>query len=319
MAQQCNESTGAADSACMRAPALLVILVSSLLTACAGRTPPPRQPLMPGQIMPTKTIVFVHGMFVTPSCWKKWQAYFEARGYRTLAPAWPEHDPPAATQRARHPNAALGKLELADVLERYRQVIRGLNEKPILVGHSMGGLVVQLLLQEDLGVAGIAIDSAPPKGVLTLKWSFLKSNWPVLSPFATKTKPVLLDEARFHYAFTNTLDPATAHAAYESESVPESRLVGRGPLTALAKIDFARPRPPLLLVAGAEDHIIPAVLNEKNFAHYRKGPSITELKVFPGRDHWLIASDGWEEIADYVRGWIEKGQRQASAVTVGAR
>jgi pimeloyl-ACP methyl ester carboxylesterase len=301
----------------MRAPLFVVILLSSLLTACAGRTPPPRTPLTTGQIMPTKTIVFVHGMFVTPSCWKKWQTYFEARGYRTLAPAWPEHEPPAAAQRARHPNAALGQLQLADVLARYREVIRGLPEKPILVGHSMGGLVVQLLLQEDLGVAGIAIDSAPPKGVLTLKWSFLKSNWPVLSPFASKTEPVLLDAARFHYAFTNTLDEAQARAAYESESVPESRLIGRAPTTAQGKVDFARPRAPLLMVAGAEDHIIPAALNEKNYARYRKGPSITELKVFPGRDHWLIASDGWEEIADYVRGWIEKGQERATAV--GAR
>jgi pimeloyl-ACP methyl ester carboxylesterase len=303
----------------MRAHSLFVIAVSLLVTACAGRTPPPSTPLTPGRIMPTKTIVFVHGMFVTPSCWKKWQAYFEARGYRTLAPAWPEHDLPPAQERARHPNPALGRLELADVLERYRQVIRGLDEKPILVGHSMGGLIVQLLLQEDLGVAGIAIDSAPPKGVLTLKWSFLKSNWPVLNPFANKNKPVLLDEAGFHYAFTNTLGEAQAHGAYESESVPESRRVGQGPTTAAAKIDFARPRPPLLMIAGAEDHIIPAVLNQKNFARYKKGPSITELKVFPGRDHWIIASDGWEEIADYVRGWIEKGATQSAAVAVGAR
>jgi len=257
--------------------------------------------------MHSKTIVFIHGMFVTPTSWKKWQQYFEARGYRTLAPAWPEHEPPAAAQRARHPNGALARLELADLVEHYRKIVRGLDEKPILIGHSMGGLIVQLLLQEDLGVAGIAIDSAPPKGVITLAWSFLKSNWPAINPFASKNKPIYLDEKSFHYAFTNTLSEEQSRAAWNAEVVPESRRVGKGPTTAAAQIDFARPRPPLLMIAGEKDHIVPAALNQKNFARYQ-GPSITELRTFSGRDHWIIASDGWQEVADYVRGWIEKGQ-----------
>ncbi len=295
---------------------LLAAALVALVAGCAGRAPQPRSPLEPGRIMHSKTIVFVHGMFVTPTCWKKWQEYFEARGYRTLAPAWPEHDPPASAQRARHPNPALAKLELADLVEHYRQIVRALPEKPILVGHSMGGLIVQLLLQEDLAVAGVAIDSAPPKGVISLAWSFLKSNWPAINPFASKNEPIALDEAAFHYAFTNTLDEARSRAAYAAEVVPESRRVGKGPTGAAAKIDFAHPRPPLLLVAGEKDHIIPATLNQKNFARY-EGPSVTELKTFAGRDHWIIASDGWQEVADYVRGWIEKGQ--ASTATAAAQ
>lgn len=258
--------------------------------------------------MPSKTIVFIHGMFVTPTCWKKWQEYFEAHGYRTLAPAWPEHDPPAAAQRARHPNKALARLELSDLVEHYRKIIRALPEKPILIGHSMGGLLVQLLLQEDLGVAGVAIDSAPPKGVITLAWSFLKSNWGAINPFASDNKPIYLDEKSFHYAFTNTLSEADSRAAWAAEVVPESRRVGTGPTSAAAKIDFARARPPLLMIAGEKDHIIPASLNKKNFSSYQ-GPSLTELKVFPGRDHWIIASEGWREIADYARQWLEKSQR----------
>ncbi len=262
--------------------------------------------------MHSKTIVFIHGMFVTPTCWKKWQDYFQARGYRTLAPAWPEHDPPASAQRARHPNGALARLELSELVEHYRQIVRGLDEKPILVGHSMGGLIVQILLQEGLGIAGVAIDSAPPKGVFTVTWSFLKSNWPAINPFASKDKPIYLDEASFHYAFTNTLSDGEAHAAWAAEVVPESRRVGKGPTTAAAKIDFKRARPPLLMIAGEKDHIIPAALNRKNFARYQ-GSSVTELRTFPGRDHWIIASDGWQEVADYVRGWIEKGQAAAAS------
>jgi pimeloyl-ACP methyl ester carboxylesterase len=176
----------------------------------------------------------------------------------------------------------------------------------------MGGLIVQILLQEGLGVAGVAIDSAPPNGVFTLTWSFLKSNWPAINPFASKDKPIYLDEPSFHYAFTNTLSDAEARAAWDAEVVPESRRVGKGPTTAAGKIDFARPRPPLLMIAGEQDHIIPAALVQKTFARYQ-GPSVTELRTFPGRDHWIIASDGWQEIAEYVRGWIEEGQAARAA------
>jgi pimeloyl-ACP methyl ester carboxylesterase len=248
-------------------------------------------------------------MFVTPTCWKKWEEYFQARGYRTLAPAWPEHDPPAAAQRAKHPNPQLAKLELHDLVEHYRKVVQSLDEKPILIGHSMGGLIVQLLLQEGLGVAGVAIDSAPPKGVITLEWSFVKSNWPAINPFASKDKPIALDEAAFHYAFTNTLTAEQSHVAYEQEVVPESRRVGQGPTTAAAHIDFTRDRPPLLIISGEKDHIIPTDLNKKNFEHY-KGSSITDFKVFAGRDHWIIASDGWQEVADYVTSWLDQRSQQ---------
>jgi pimeloyl-ACP methyl ester carboxylesterase len=282
-----------------------LLVVASLLGACAARHAQPRAPTQPAQrIMSSKTIVFIHGMFVTPTCWKNWEDYFRARGHRTLAPAWPEHDPPASAQRARHPNAALGRLELADLLEHYRKIIRALDEKPILIGHSMGGLIVQKLLQEGLGVAGVAIDSAPPKGVITLAWSFVKSNWPAINPFVSKSKPIFLDEAAFHYAFTNTLSAAETHAAWQSEVVPESRRVGKGPTTDAAAIDFARARPPLLLIAGEKDHIIPAQLNRKNFERYG-GASITDFKQFPGRDHWILASDGWREVADYVAAWLD--------------
>src|SRR5262249_11860136 len=156
-------------------------------------------------------------------------------------PAWPEHDPPATSQRAKHPNPELGKLTLADLLAHYRKIIKELDEKPILIGHSMGGLVVQLLLQEGLASAAVAIDSAPPKGVITLKWSFLRSNWPSINPFASKGTPILLDLDDFEYAFTNVQGREKSRLAYEAEAVPESRRVGGGPTTPVAKIDFSRP------------------------------------------------------------------------------
>src|SRR5258708_34632791 len=107
--------------------------------------------------MKTKTIVFVHGMFMTPLCWEHWIDRFQTKGYRWLAPAWPGRDKPIVVQRSIHPDPELGKLKLRDVIESMADAIRDLNEKPVLIGHSMGGLVVQLLLQRDLALAGVAI------------------------------------------------------------------------------------------------------------------------------------------------------------------
>lgn len=253
---------------------------------------------------PTKTAVFVHGMFMTPLCWEHWTKHFEQRGYKTHAPAWPEHDAPIEEQRKRHPSAALGALTLDQVLEHYRKVLRALDEKPILVGHSMGGLIVQRLIEEGLGAAGVAIDSAPPKGVISLKYSFLKSNWGAISPTAKLDEPISLTFEQFQYAFVHTLPPAEQQAAYERYVVPESRRVAKGPTTEAAALHYERPRPPLLLLAGAEDHIIPASLNHANFQKYQNTPAIIDFHEFQSRTHWIIAQKGWQEVADYALDWI---------------
>lgn len=257
-------------------------------------------------VAPSKTVVFVHGMYMTPLCWEKWEPYFQAKGYKTLAPAWPEHDAPIEEQRKAHPNPKLGALTLDAVLAHYRTVLRGLEEKPILVGHSMGGLIVQILLAEGLGVAGIAIDSAPPKGVISLKYSFLKSNWPAISPSAKLDQPILQSQADFDYAFANCVAEPERKAAFARYAVPESRRVGKGPTTDVAKINFLGKRPPLLLLAGSADHIIPASLNRSNYEKYEQSPSITDFREFEGRCHYTIGQAGWEEVADYILDWVTK-------------
>src|SRR3989304_8979419 len=132
--------------------------------------------------MKTKTIVLIHGMFMNNLCWENWIPRYQAKGYRVLAPTWPGRDQPVETLRENRPDPALAKLKLSDVVEHMTGVIQSLDEKPALIGHSMGGLVVQLLLQRDLAVAGAAIDPAPPLGVFTSKWSFFKSNFPAINP-----------------------------------------------------------------------------------------------------------------------------------------
>ncbi len=168
----------------------------------------------------------------------------------------------------------------------------------------MGGLVVQLLLQQDLAVAGVAIDPAPPAGVFTTEFSFLKANFPAINPFQLH-QPVMMSFEQFQYAFVNTLPMDEQRAAYDRYLVPESRGVPTSSLGAAGKVDFNRPRRPLLITAGQKDHIVPASLNRSNYKKY-KGPSITEFKEFAGRDHFLIGSRGWEEVADYCLAWLNQ-------------
>jgi len=174
--------------------------------------------------MKTKTIVLIHGMFMTPLCWENWVPYYESKGYRVFAPPWPGRDKPIENLRRNHADPRLAELKLSDVVERMERVIDSLEEKPALIGHSMGGLVVQLLLQKDLAVAGVAIDPAPPQGVLTTKWSFIKSNFPAINPLLVN-RPVVMSFEHFQYAFVNTLPLDEQRAAYDRYVVPESRRV----------------------------------------------------------------------------------------------
>jgi pimeloyl-ACP methyl ester carboxylesterase len=183
---------------------------------------------------------------------------------------------------------------------------RGMSEPPFLVGHSLGGLIVQILLNRGLGAAGVAIDSAPPSGLLSLEWSFHKSNWPMLNPLASSSTPYYMSFAEWQYAFVNGLPLAEQQAAYEQQCVPESRRAGRGPLSAVAKVDFAKPHGPLLMLAGSTDHIVPASLNRANVAKYKASSSAVDFKEFPGRTHFGIGQQGWEEMADYVLAWLGK-------------
>ena len=252
--------------------------------------------------MSAKTIIFIHGMYMNNVCWEHWIEYFQDKGYRCIAPAWPARDQPIDLLRNRHPDSKLGELTLSSVVEHFTKTINTLDEKPILIGHSMGGLIVQLLLQNDLAIAGVAIDTAPPMGVFSTKWSFLKSNWPHITPFISQSKPIAMTFERFQYTFVNTMPLPDQKAAFEKYVVPESRRVPCESLT--ARIDFSKPHSPLLLIAGGADHIIPASLNKSNFVKYKRSPSITAYKEFPGRVHFTIGQKGWEDVATFTLSWL---------------
>ena len=254
----------------------------------------------------SKTIVFITGAFVSNACWDKWKTYFEQKGYHTITPAWPHKDAPACTLRQRHPDAEIASQRLASLTAYFADIVAALPEKPILIGHSMGGLITQLLLQRNLAIAGIAIHSLQPKGIFTFKFSFYKAGWPALGFFTDARKTYLMSFAEWQYAFTNGMPYEEQKEAYYKLLTPESKLLVRDATTDAAKIDFAGPHAPLLFIAGSTDNFIPASLNYANYKKYKHRDSITEYEEFEGRNHYVLGQPGWEGHAAYILNWLSK-------------
>ena len=254
----------------------------------------------------SKTIVFITGAFVSSDCWNHWKIYFEQQGFNTLVPAWPYKDAPACTLRQRHPDAEVASQRLGNLTAYYSAIVSALPEKPVLMGHSMGGLITQLLVQDGLAAAGIAIHSLQPQGIFTFKFSFYKAGWGALGFFTDTKKTYLMSFTDWQYAFTNGMPYEEQKEAYYNLLVPESKLVVRDATTSAAKIDFARPHAPLLFLSGSADRFIPASLNYSNCKKYSHKHSVTDYKEFAGRNHFVLGQPGWQENAGYILNWLNK-------------
>ena len=253
----------------------------------------------------TQTVVFIHGAWVTPTCWDSFDGFFRDRGYATIAPAWPGKE--RSIEAIRSDPSPLVGVGIAEIVDHYERIIRALPEPPILVGHSFGGLFVQILLDRGLGSCGVAIDPAPPKGVLAFEPSAIRSLASVLLTWRGWRKVVRWSYADFRYAFVHSLPEAEARAAYDTQVTPETgRIFFQGALAGFsprspATVHFGNAtRSPLLIVAGADDRIVPAVVVRRNHRKYAKSSAVTEFREFPGRTHWIIAQEGWPEVAGFV-------------------
>jgi pimeloyl-ACP methyl ester carboxylesterase len=269
-----------------------------------------------------ETIVLIHGMWMTPLSWENWISHYTARGHRVLAPAWPGLDKePEELRRDPSPLRGLG---ITEIVDHYDKIIRELDQPPIIMGHSFGGLHTQLLLDRGLGAAGVALDTAAPKGVLKLPYSTLRAAFPALRNPANRKKEVPLTRDQFYWCFTNALSREQSDAVYDRYYIPgagrpffEAGLANFNP-NAVTKIDYANPRrPPLLLMTGTEDRISPPSVNRSNLKQQQKARSATEYKEFPGRSHWP-GQDGWEEVADYALEWTVRHAGAARAADQAA-
>jgi alpha-beta hydrolase superfamily lysophospholipase len=255
------------------------------------------------------TIVLVHGLWMTPRSWEHWVDHYENKGYTVLTPAYPGLDVEVEALRA--DPVPIAALSIPDTVASLETLIQGLATPPILMGHSFGGALVQILLDHGYGAAGVAIDSVPTEGVLAVPLSQIKASFPVLENPANRHRAVAFTPKQFHYAFTNTLSEEDSQAAYDRYAIaaPGSWVWG-GVLANFTPghqdtwVDYTNAnRPPLLFIAGGKDNIMPLSVNESNKKKYRAPGTVTDIEVFPERSHFTVGAPGWEAVADYALDW----------------
>lgn len=261
-----------------------------------------------------RTVVFLHGAWMTPACWEPFRGYFEERGYKTLAPAWPGKD--RSVEEIRSDPSPLEGLGGRQIIDHYAEIIQAQPEPPVLIGHSFGGLFVQVLLSRGLGAAGVAIDAAPPKGVLATQPSAFRALGSIVANPANRKRVVHWTFEQFRYAFMHTAPEEQVRTAYEQFVTPETgRIFFQGALSRVDRhspfeVDFAKSdRAPLLMIAGELDRVVPASLNRANHRLYDQAAAAVDFVEFPGRTHWIIAQDGWQEVAAHTVGWLDSRLR----------
>ena len=252
----------------------------------------------------SKSIVLIHGNFVNETTWTEWKKHFEQKGYKVYTPPNPGHaGVPSELRKNAHPD--LTKTGFIDVVNNIIKLIDTLPEKPLVIGHSMAGMVVLKLVELGKAAAGVNIDGAPPKNVFP-PFQTLKTVLPAFGFFSFK-KYFMGSRKWYDYAFFNTIADAEKEKAYENFAVPESYKVSRQlVLNPYSNIDFKKPHEPLLFIGGGSDNIFPPTLTKNIAGKYKDGNSRVDLKIFDGKSHFLCGEKGWENIADYILEWYEK-------------
>jgi pimeloyl-ACP methyl ester carboxylesterase len=272
-----------------------------------------------------QTIVLIHGFWVTPRSWENWIAHYEARGHRVIAPAYPGFEVEVEALNA--DPSPIEAVTVPQIIEHLEAVVGGLDAPPILIGHSAGGVFVQILLDHGYGAAGVAINSAPTEGVKRVPLSQVRATFPVLKNPANRHRAVGFTPDQWRYAFTNTFTEEQSRALYDRYHIPASGSIFWG--SALANIhpgpddnhvDYRNDdRAPLLFIAGEKDNLMPPSIQRSNAKHY-KSDTVTEVKEYAGRAHLLPAQEGWEEVADHALDWAiaHSGVPTAEGASAGA-
>jgi non-heme chloroperoxidase len=258
-----------------------------------------------------KPIVFVHGLWLLPSSWDKWRTVFEDAGYTTVAPGWPD-DPNTVEEAKAHPEV-FAKKTVGQIADHYEDIVKMLQKRPALIGHSFGGLLAQILAGRGVADATVALDPAPFRGVLPLPISALRSASPVLGHPANHHRAVPLTYEQFRYAFANAVSEDEAHELYNTYAVPgtgtvlfQAATANLNPWTE-AKVKSKNPdRGPLLIMDGELDHTVPWAIANAAYKKQKRNKGVTEIVKVAGRGHSLTIDHGWRDVADTALAFVKR-------------
>jgi len=256
-------------------------------------------------------VVFIHGLWLLPSSWDAWATLFEEAGYVALTPDWPDDPPTVAGARAEP--EVLAKKTLKQVADHTTEIITALDRKPVVIGHSTGGLLAQMLAGRGLSAVTVAIDPGVFRGVLPLPGSVLKGVGPFLVNPRTRGRAITLTFDQFKYGWANALDENEAKSLYDTFHVAGSgvSLVQMGnanlnPWTE-AKVDTKNPdRGPLLIIDGEKDHTVPWAIANAAYKRQRRNPGVTEIVKIQNRGHSLTIDHGWREVAETALTFVKR-------------
>lgn len=255
-------------------------------------------------------LVLIHGAWLSSRSWESFAEYFGRRGFAVSAPEWPRKH--GDVEELRADADELKGLGVTEIVDHYEAQIRNLDQPPVLIGHSFGGLIVELLLDRGLGRAGVAMSPAPPKGILVLPFSSLKAAAPALAHPSKWHGVVTLTLEEFTSGFVNTFAPEEAAAAYERYAVPETGQIfyeagfANFHLHPPTEVQFKSDnRAPLLIVGAEKDNTVPASLARKQYEKYEHSSATTDYLEFEGRPHLLMAAEGWDEVAAAIDSWLD--------------
>jgi len=249
------------------------------------------------------SVVFITGTFLGNNCWDQWKQYFEGNGYRCIAPAWPHKNASPEELRNRDADHAMSSNRLIGLTDYFATIVNT-TSRPIIIGHSLGGLIVQLLLQRGLGSAGVAIHSFPPAGVNTFQFSFIKAVWEAMAFFTSLQKTYMMSFRKWKKSVANGMSCEQQKELYYKYATPESKRLIRDAFKCTAKINFKNPDVPLLFTSGGRDRLIPHSLNYINYQRYKIGDTITSYKNFKEHGHLVFDSPVWMEEAEFILNWL---------------
>ncbi|WP_432132961.1 alpha/beta hydrolase [Streptomyces tendae] len=255
-------------------------------------------------------VVFIHGLWLHASCWDAWTHRFFLGGFAPVAPGWPGE--PDTVVEARRGAAAIDGVGLDDVVSHYAAIVESFDTAPVLVGHSLGGLIVQRLIGMNLGRSAVAIAPAPIKGVeLPSPYADFCAKFPALSHPENIARSPELTLEQFRYAFANAVSEEEAASLFERYTMPSpGRTLFEAAFTnssraSRSSVDTGNAgRGPLLLISGQEDCLVPDAITRAAYKLYGDSRAVTGLKQFVDRGHSMIIDSGWRSIADYTLGWL---------------